>query len=350
MRNLFLKLLALSMSLSVLIGCSHAPSTTQAMPTPDRLHVVATIFPAYDWVKQITSDQADVTLLLDEGTDLHSYQPTADDLVEISTCDLFIYIGGESDAWVEKALENAANPNRVTLNLMDMLGDAVKEEEFVEGMQASEHHHEHDDEEHNTEEHDAHEEDHEHEQDHVHEEEPESDEHIWLSLKNAKQLCQGIAEKIAELDAANSEVYMENLSVYLDKLSQLDAKYEAAVRAGTQKTLLFGDRFPFRYLVDDYDLDYYAAFSGCSAESEASFETVAFLSSKVDELKLPYVVTIEGGQHKLAETIINNTSMKDSQILTMDSMQSTTAVQVKEGATYLSAMEQNLKTLQAALQ
>lgn len=184
---------------------------------------------------------------------------------------------------------------------------------------------------------------------HDHEHEEEADEHVWLSLKNAEILCREIADQIAAIDPDNTESYSANAAAYIEKLSALDAQYQAAVDSAANKTVLFGDRFPFRYLVDDYGLDYYAAFVGCSAETEASFETITFLANKVDELGLSSVLTIEGAQHKIAETIVNNTAIKNQQVLTMDSMQATTSTDVENGATYLSVMESNLEVLKTAL-
>jgi zinc transport system substrate-binding protein len=323
-----------------------------------KLQIVTTIFPEYDWVMNVLGDNpggAEVTMLLDSGVDLHSYQPTVDDILKISTCDLFIYVGGESDEWVEDALKEATNKNMVVINLLEVLGDSVKEEEVVEGMQ-EEHDHEHEDHEHEDHEHEDHEhEDHEHDEDeHEHEHEHEDgeveyDEHVWLSLRNASVLTKKISEAIRSADPSNANTYKTNTASYLKKLETLDSEYKNAVKEGSKNTLLFGDRFPFRYLVDDYGLNYYAAFVGCSAETEASFETITFLSGKVDELSLNAILTIEGTDHRIAETIARNTQTKDQKILTMDSMQSTTAKDVKNGASYLSVMENNLAVLRDAL-
>ena len=332
MKNVFSPLLAALMLVGILTGCTNqaemptvtaAPAGSQAQPAADeKIRIVTTIFPEYDWVREILGDKADsaeITMLLDNGVDLHSYQPTADDLIKLSDCDLFVYVGGESDEWVEDALKSAANRDRKVIRLLEILGDSVKEEETVEGMQ-------------------------EEEEDH---EEKEYDEHVWLSLKNAKTLVGAISAALQELDPDNKDTYAANADAYGQKLSALDAEYQKAVSAGTYKTLLFGDRFPFRYLVDDYGLSYYAAFAGCSAESEASFETVSFLARKVEELKLPCVLTIEGKNHKIAETIVQNTAGKNQKILTMDSMQSTTSQDV--ATTYLSLMAKNLDVLKEAL-
>ena len=284
MKKITALLLALFMLVAALAGCGKQNDTNQT----DKLSIVTTIFPEYDWVREILGDKADnaeITMLLDNGVDLHSYQPTADDIVKISDCDLFIYVGGESDEWVEDALRNAANGNMKVINLLEVLGDSVKTEEIVEGMQEAEHEYE------DAEEHE-HEDAHAHEDAEEHEHEEEADEHVWLSLKNAKMLVRVISKALQELDPDNKDIYAANADAYVKKLSALDAEYQAAVDAASNKTILFGDRFPFRYLVDDYGLRYYAAFVGCSAETEAGFETISFLAKRVDELKLPCVLTI----------------------------------------------------------
>lgn len=321
MKKILALLLALWIPAAVLSGC--APQDDSA--ASNKLNIVTTIFPAYDWVREILGDETDraeITTLLDSGVDLHSYQPTVDDIVKISECDLFLYVGGESDGWVEDALKNAPNKDRKVIRLLDVLGDSAKAEETVEGMQ---------------------------EEEHDHEEEAEYDEHIWLSLKNAQVLVAAISEALQESDPARKDTYAANAAAYAEKLSALDGEYRAAVDSGKYKTLLFGDRFPFRYLADDYGLDYYAAFPGCSAETEASFETVSFLAGKMDALGLPCVLTIEGTQHKIAETIVQNTAQKNQQILTMDSMQAVTANDASSGVSYLSIMEKNLSVLKKAL-
>ena len=343
MKKVLSLILAALLTLALLTACGGPVSDRD-----DGIQIVTTIFPEYDWVMNILGSNpagADVTMLLDTGVDLHSFQPTAEDILKISTCDLFIYIGGESDEWVDDALREAANQNMIVLNLLDTLGDAVKEEEVVEGMQEEEHDHDHDeDEEH--EDHD--EEDHEeHEHD---EEETEYDEHVWLSLRNAAALVKSIAEAMEKIDPQNADAYRSNTAAYTEKLNALDREYQSAVAGGRFSTLLFGDRFPFRYMVDDYGLGYYAAFVGCSAETEASFETVTFLAQKTDELALPAVMTIEGTDRRIAETVVQNTKTKDQKILSMDSMQSVTAKDVENGASYLSIMEQNLAVLKEALQ
>ena len=488
--------------------------------------IVCTTYPEYDWVMNILGKNAsnfDVTLLQNKGTDLHSYQPTVQDLAKISACDLFVYVGGESDEWVEDALKNARNKNMTVINMMEVLGDAVREEEIVEGMQESEehehghdHHHEaeahnhsaeiHADDikdrslaefngewqslypvlmagsleeyvEHQAEEkgkseedmkaeiaakwncgvktvtvkgnkitltyddgktvsgkysyagyavkkndegkitnvrykfeskdkkvpryvmfndhgyapadkvthfhfyfgnngfdefmdskivsyfvdsklsahecedlllghnHDLHAEGHHHHDG----EEPEYDEHVWLSLRNAAAITQELSKAVQKLDSKNAALYKANADEYIKQLNALDSEYAKVVAQAKIKTVVFADRFPFRYLADDYGLSYYAAFAGCSAESEASFETVVFLAKKLDELGLSSVLTIEKSDKKIAKTVISATKAKNQQILEMDSLQSVTQKDIKSGKSYLDAMKQNLETLKAAL-
>lgn len=318
---------------------------TKKTENNNKLKVVTTIFPEYDWTREILGDKAasvELTLLLGNGVDLHSYQPSIQDIAKISTADIFIYVGGESDGWVKDALKNAKNKNMKVINLLETLGDKVKAEEVKEGMQAEE------EEEHEHHHHDEAEEHHHHHHDDD-DEEVEYDEHVWLSLRNAKILSTEICSALSEKDAANAAAYKANLAAYTARLDALDSKYSAAVKAGKKNTILFGDRFPFRYLVDDYNLDYYAAFVGCSAETEASFETVIFLAKKVDELGLNAVLKIESGDGKIARTIVQNTKNKNARVLTLDSIQSTTAKQAAAGTTYIKIMEENLKLLEEAL-
>ena len=327
MRKKLLGLLLLAAMLLCLAACGG--TGTPAPEGDGRLRIVATIFPEYDWVRAVLGDNpagAELTLLLDKGVDMHSFQPTADDMLRIAGCDLLLYVGGESDGWVRDALKNAVNKDRTVISLMEALGGAAKEEELAEGMQAEAE-----------------------EGEEGEDGEIEYDEHVWLSLRNAAAIVPQIAAALKALDPANAGVYDANAEAYLEKLDALDQAYAAAVADAPVKTLLFADRFPFRYLTEDYGLTYYAAFAGCSAETEASFETVTFLAKKLDELELHAVLTIEGGDKRLAETIIRNTRTKDQAILTLDSMQSTPPEAQQAGATYLSVMEDNLAVLKEAL-
>lgn len=349
-------------TLSFLVACNNV----EKKPEQSKLSIVTTIYPEYAWAKEILGSRADsvnLTLLMKNGVDLHSYKPTAQDIAKIASADMVVYVGGESDEWIKKALEATPKKGRSEINLMEALGDRVKAEEVVEGMQAEheEHHHgEHAEEHEHHDEHKEHAEEHEHHEHHDehaeehhhhdHEEEVENDEHVWLSLKNAEILVQKIAAELAKKDSAHATLYTENAKDYIVKIKALDNEYRAAIERAARKTVLFGDRFPFRYLVDDYGLKYYAAFVGCSAESEASFETIAFLAGKMDSLSLPAIFTIEKGNQKIANAVlVASKKSKEAQILTLNSMQSVTEQQIAEGFSYLSIMESNLEVLKQAI-
>ena len=310
--------------MGILSGCGGKSESESAVGSKNNLQIVTTVFPEYDWTRQILGENpgnAELALLLDKGVDLHSYQPSAKDILNISTCDLFIYIGGESSQWVKDALQEAVNENMIVIDLLEVLGDRVKEEELVEGMQ----------------------------QEAEEEEEIEYDEHVWLSLQNASALCDAIANALISLDEANAETYRSNVESYKAQLAEMDQRYQQLISESARKSILFGDRFPFRYLVDDYGLDYYAAFAGCSAETEASFETILYLAGKVDELSMPCVLTIDGSDQTIAQTIVSNTEEKNQKILVLDSMQSCTMEDIENGTTYLSIMEKDLDVLKEAL-
>ena len=331
------KLCVLAALMTVLSGCSGTtkesvvPNQKQEIMEADKKNrnlpeIVCATFPEYDWVRNILGDQMEkflVTLLVQNGMDLHSYQPSAEDMITISDSDVFIYTGGVSDSWVEDVRRTGQTEKQQILNLMEALGERIKTEEIAEGME------------------------------HTHGQEEEThialDEHIWLSLKNVCVLVEQIQMAVTELDPQSAEIYEKNAEDYKKKLLELDEAYQEAVDAAEEKTVLFGDRFPFRYLTEDYGLTYYAAFAGCSAETEASFETITFLAGKMDELELPAVLTIENSDGKIARTIIENTEEKNQQILTMNSLQSLTKEDVEHGVTYLSVMEENLETLKLAL-
>lgn len=330
-KNRILTLVAVCVCcLLLLAGCGSNSSRTSA---DKKISIVCTTFPQYDWVREIIGDKADrfeLTLLLDTGADLHNYQASAEDIIKIGSADIFIYVGGESDKWAEDALKEAENADMQVINLLEVLGDDVKEEEVIEGMQEGEHQHGEDEE-------------------HSNEGENEYDEHVWLSVKNAKVFVNVITDAICQLDSENAENYASNTNIYIEKLDELDKQYEQAVASAKFDTLLFGDRFPFRYLADDYGLDYYAAFVGCSAETEASFETITFLSGKIDELGMKSILVIENSDKKIAETIKQNTSAKNQNILVLHSLQSVTKADAENDFTYLKAMQDNLEVLKQAL-
>lgn len=324
----------------------------------NKISIVCTTFPQYDWVKNILGEEAEhfnVTLLLDNGVDMHSYQPAVKDIATAGSSNLFIYVGGESDTWVEDALKEAKNKDLKAINLMETLGNSVKEEEVVEGMQEERkflgHSHEKSSEEKQEQ---TQKESHENSQEingqkEAADEEPEYDEHIWLSIRNAEIMVKNIEKAIEQLDSDNAKVYQTNAENYIKKLDTLDKQYANTIQNAKYKAILFGDRFPFRYMADDYDLKYYAAFAGCSSETMAGFETVTFLAKKADELRLPVILTIENSDGRIAEAVKSNTTKKNQKILAMNSLQSVTKEQLADGITYLQVMQENLSVLSEAL-
>ncbi|MBQ8687999.1 MAG: zinc ABC transporter substrate-binding protein [Ruminococcus sp.] len=315
-------LLCLTLTAPLAAGCTKTP---QSPGNSDKISVVCTIFPQYDWAKQVIgeNENVDLTLLVDNGTDFHSYQPGTDDIVTISSCDVLVYVGGSADSWIEEALVNAANPDMIKLNLTEIMGGSLKTEACING-----------------------EEDHDHEHDH---EEAAYDEHVWLSLKNAMLFTNAISSAMCTADGEHAEIYQANAQRYFTELQEADAAFTETVQNAERQVLLFGDRFPFRYLTEDYGLTCYAAFPGCSAETDASFETIVFLAGKMDEHQLPAVCTIDGSDSNIADAVISNTADQNQNILTLNSMQSVSREQIDSGITYLSIMEENLAVLSEAL-
>ena len=308
-------LIILSALALLLSGCAQPQSAK-------KLQVVAAIFPEYDWVRQIVGndDSVELTLLVDDGVDPHSFQPAVSDMVTAANCDLLIYGGGESDQWLTKL--EATNPNRETLVLLPLLGAQAHREEVVEGMEA-------------------------HEEGEA-EDDAEMDEHVWLSLRNASLFCQAITDALCRLNPGKADTYRANLAAYQQQLDALDNDYRSAMDASPNRTIVVCDRFPFRYLVEDYGLSYYAAFPGCSAETGASFETVVFLSDKVKELGLNALLVTESSDGRMAKTVAQNAGSPDMPVLTLNSMQSVSGESAKS-LDYLTVMSENLRVLKQAL-
>jgi zinc transport system substrate-binding protein len=411
MKRFFLILTVVTLTLTLIAGCAAntpaqgnnnaaaadenaTPDSSDVKATVEKLNVVCTIFPQYDWVRNLIKgreDRYDLTLLQTSAVDLHSFQPTVDDIVKISNCDLFIYVGGESDAWVENALSEAKNKDMVVINLLEELGELAVTEELVEGMEEEEGHDhgtegEHDDEhdheedeheeehvedehaddehaedEHAEEEHaedehaedehaeDEHAEDEHAEDEHTHDGEAVLDEHVWLSFRNARVFSEAIAGALSRLDNENNELYINNQRDYAEtQIAPLEAAYAESLEGIRFDTLVFGDRFPFRYLTDECNLKYFAAFPGCSADTEASFDTIIFLANKTDELNLETVMVTESSDKTIAQTIVDNTGNRNQQILELNSMQSVSTIDADKH-TFISIMTENLEVLKQAL-
>jgi len=321
----------------MLAGC--APKQQQ---NTTKLKIVATTFPQYDWIREIIgkdNTNVDLQLLMKNGGDLHSYQPTAGDIANIADANLFVYVGGESDEWVDDALEEKTNKDMKVINMMQTLGDDIDEEEEGLEKESEDHDHDHDDKDHDDKDHDD--KDHD-DKDH---DEIEYDEHVWLSLKRAQKIVKAIADELVELDPTNAKKYQANAEAYIAKLSSLDKSYESTVNAVKDKTWIFADRMPFHYLAKDYGITTYAAFNGCSTETNASFNTIVTLAKYADEFGINHIMTIEGSDHKLAKAVIENTAEKNQEILTLNSLQSVSQSDIDKGLTYYGAMEENLKVL-----
>lgn len=339
MKHRYLKSIGivLSLFLTLLSGCT-GPTTAEQ----DENVILCTTFAAYDWVREILGDTDTFTcrMLVDNGVDLHSYQPSAQDIMKIADCRMLVYVGGESDTWVSDALAESGNEDIVAISLLDLVGDRALNEVELEGVEGH-HHHDHDNEDHDHDEH-GHEAEITDHDDHY-------DEHVWLSLKNAIVCTETLADAITKLDSCNSKKYAANAKAYTGKLEALDADYQTMRDTATQTTILIGDRFPFLYLAEDYDIHYFAAYSGCSADVEASVHTVIYLTEKLQEYKLPTIYVVDNGTDSLARTIAESADMTP-EILHLSSMQSVTKEDIQKGCTYLSYMEENLQMLKEGLQ
>lgn len=318
---MFRKLFAAVTILVLIVSAAGCSKTQQA--SSKGISVVCATAPLYDWTRKITegTDGTDLSLIIGNGTDLHSFQPSAKDIISIKNADVLVYVGGESDGWIRDALKDPANKNRQVVCLMDVLKDAIVEEEIVEGMQGEEE--------------DGHEE---------HEEGPEYDEHVWMSLRLTRRSCKAIEEALEKVSSSNAAKYKANLDAYDKKLSELDRQYEEMVKGARLDTMVVCDRYPFRYLAEDYKLKYSAAFVGCSAETEASFETVKFLADKVKALDSKAVLIIDNSDGKLAKTVLETAGKSSVKVEVLDSMQSCGA-----DLDYIRTMTENLEKLKTAL-
>lgn len=313
----------------------------------EKISVVATIFPQYDFVRQIAGENVELKMLLKPGEETHSYEPTPQDIIAIQNSDLFIYVGGENDAWVEDILESMPDNGRKTLKLVDCV-DTV-EEEHVEGMK-EERGHDHDEDDAEHEEHEVeHEEDEADHEEHGQEETHsvhEIDEHVWTSPLNAVKIVEQIKEELCEIDSENASDYEENAEAYVAQLKELDQEFQDVVDHSKRKLMIFGDRFPFRYFAEAYGLDYYAAFSGCASDTEPSAATMAFLINKVQDENIKTVLKMELSNENIAKAIAEATNADVKEFYSCHNL---TAKQFADGETYLSLMEKNVETLREVL-
>lgn len=313
---IILSIMVLSGTLTALSGCGVEKS--------DKITVLCTVFPIYDWVRSVVGDseKVEVKLLVSGSADLHSYQPTVNDVIAVRGADLTVRVGGMDDSFVGELLKNGGCGQ--DLRLMEI--DGIVKREISQGSHEEEH-------------------DHHHEHDHEH----TVDEHIWLSLKNAAVSVNAVCEALSRLSPADSEQFRKNADAYIERLSALDGKYLDAVSKAPSDKLIFADRFPFVYMTEDYGIEYEAAFKGCSTEADASFDTVIRLADRLDGWALSYVCVTESSDRELAECVIRASESKKADIIAFDSMQSVSESDIASGATYLGIAESNLETLKIAL-
>ena len=386
------KILALCIStvlvLATAAGCAVKKTNSGEATSGDKVDIVTTIFPPYDFTKNVGGDNVNVTMLLKPGAESHTYEPTPADIKQIEACDLFIYTGGENDTWVDGILESIDTEKVQILKMVDTV--QTVEEEIVEGMEHSHHdhedgeqhdhehgeHHEHEDGEHHDHEdgehhdhedgehhdhedgeHHDHEDgehhDHENGEHHDHEDgehhehhHNEMDEHVWTSPKNAIVITNAIREELKTIDTANAATYDANADKYIEELTALDKDYTDTINASAKKTIVVGDRFPFRYLADAYGLKYYAAFTGCSSDTEAKPATIAFLIDKVKEENINTVFTIEMSDGKIADSICEATGAKKE---VLHSAHNLSQEEINSGLNYIKLMRDNLAKLKVAL-
>lgn len=311
------KIIILILTLALISICLYSCNNTEVKTGSDKIQIISTIFPTYDFARQVCGNNAEITQLLPLGGEMHSYEPTPQDIIKIQNCDLFIYVGGESDSWVDKILESMETPIK-TIKMMECVN--VVEEEIVEGMESE------------TKVNAA--------------KDPEYDEHVWTSPKNAIKITEAITKALCEIDAGNKDFYNTNLTAYIVELNQLDLSFTDFFSMVINKTIVVGDRFPLRYFADTYGLEYYAAFPGCSGETEPSAATIAFLIDKVKAENISTVFYMEFSNHIIADSIAEATGAKTAML---SACHNVSEENFENGATYISIMEKNLTTLEEAM-
>ena len=328
MRKIIPFLLCGILLIAALNGCAKPAQTADN----GKINIVATIFPEYDFARAIAGDRANITMLMSPGASVHSFDPSPSDIIKIQNADVFIYIGGESDAWVDTMLDSIDTSHMKIIRLMDHI-DAF-EEEIKEGMEHGEE--------------DGHEEhagESEHSENEEHEEEP-LDEHIWTSLKNAIILIDAIRGGICEKDSANTAFYTKNATNYQNELKKVDEEITNIVSTAKRKKIIVADKFPFLYFVRAYGLDYEAAFPGCSDQADAGAKTIAHLIGAVAEGQIPYIYHVELSNKSVAEAIAEQTG---AEMLLLNSCHNLSKEDFDNGATYLSLMQQNAENLKKGL-
>ena len=304
----------LTAAATALCLCSCASQNEADNKDSQKLKIISTVFPPYDLARQIAGDNADISILLPPGSESHTYEPTAKEIIEIQNCDIFLYIGGENEQWAEKIISSNKSDSVKTVKLIDCV-KTLEEAELHEEEREEEHSH-------------------------------ETDEHIWTSPKNEQLMLTAVYDAICEADPENKAVYTKNKDSYNEQLTELDKAYKEAVGNAKNKTIIMADKFPFRYLAEEYGLDFYAAFSSCSDESEPSAAAMTSLISKIKELKIPVVYYLEFSSTKVADTLCSETGASS---LMLHSCHNVSKEDLDKGVTYVELMKQNLENLKTAL-
>ncbi|QAT42936.1 metal ABC transporter substrate-binding protein [Aminipila luticellarii] len=323
LNKVFLIVLIIALAAGLMSSCSFLKSNDSSQNSADakKLNVVATIFPEYDFLRQIGGDYLNLTMLLSPGAESHSFEPTPQDIKDIQKSDMFVYVGGDSDEWVANIMDSVDSSKTKIVTLMDCVD--LAEEEVVEGMTPEEE-----------------------EEPQVGEAEPEYDEHVWTSPKNTMKIVQKLCDNLCELDPEHAEAYKQNTKQYLSELEQLDGEFQDVVDQAKRKEIIVADRFPFRYFADEYGLTYYAAFPGCSTDTEANAATIAFLTNKVKQDKIPVVFHIELSNEKICDSICETTGAK-SELL--NAVHNVSRDDFESGVTYIDLMKHNVEALKEAL-
>lgn len=344
MKNKLLKIVGGLLIIAVILGVGIF-AVAKLSRSKKIVHVLSSSFVGYDFARAVTGDESEVAMLLQPGAEMHDFEPTPEDIINIKNADLFVYVGGESDEWVEDLLSDNGIPEEKTLRLMDLV--TIKKEELSEGMEEHENENENEHEREHEHEHEAKDGDVDnHEEGEQHDEEVEYDEHIWTSPVNAITLVNGIKDKLTKIHPENEDAYTKNANAYTSRLSDIDKKIRDVVANSNKKELIFGDRFPFRYFVDEYGLDYYAAFPGCSEQTEASSKTVAFLINKAKSDNVKTILKIELTSDKLAKSIADEVGAK---VMALNAAHNISSEDFNRGVTYADTMEDNIEVLEEAL-
>lgn len=318
--KIFKKLLAVLTAVAIPLSlCACSSESSYFESDGSKLKIISTVFPPYDLAKHIAGNNAEIKILLPPGSEAHTYEPTAKEIIAIQNCDIFLYIGGENEQWADKLINSNDTGKVKVVKLIDSVHTLSEEDE------------------------DEHEDEHEH---HDHDHEHETDEHIWTSPKNARLMLSAVYNAICEVDHENSKIYTENKDAYDEQLAELDDEYQKAVDNATNKTIVLADKFPFRYLAHEYGLDCYAAFSSCSDESEPSVSTMIKLTKKIKENNIPVVYYLEFSSTKIANTLCDET---DATKLMLHSCHNVSKQDIENNISYVDLMKQNLENLKVAL-